>query len=219
MDYRVFHRKLTIAVLLPISLFLARQSLAQQSIQGRVLGGGAPISNSTVTLWEASEGAPRQLAQTKTNSDGRFEVRSDSTHNDAILYVIAAGGEAQAKEGSGENPAIVLLSVLGNHPPENVVVNELTTVASAFTAARFISGQTISGNPLGLRHTGGHSCQACCASGGGVTGLFFKCGRRNTHRWGGDYFIAGRKRAQKGRGMCPFRALDGFKGVQLTHLE
>ena len=32
-----------------------------------------------------------------------------------------------------------------------MAVNELTTVASAFTAARFIRGESISGNPLGLR--------------------------------------------------------------------
>ncbi len=46
---------------------------------------------------------------------------------------------------------VVLLAVLGSKPPEQVVVNELTTVASAFTAARFIRAESISGNPLGLR--------------------------------------------------------------------
>ena len=39
----------------------------------------------------------------------------------------------------------------GASPREQVVVNEFTTVASAFTAARFIRGESISGNPLGLR--------------------------------------------------------------------
>jgi hypothetical protein len=29
-----------------------------------------------VTLWEASADVPKQLAQTKTNDDGRFEVRT-----------------------------------------------------------------------------------------------------------------------------------------------
>jgi 5-hydroxyisourate hydrolase-like protein (transthyretin family) len=46
-------------------------------IEGQVQGGGEPIANSTVTLWEASAGASKQLAQTKTDSDGRFEVRSE----------------------------------------------------------------------------------------------------------------------------------------------
>ena len=36
-------------------------------------------------------------------------------------------------------------------------MNELTTVASAFTAARFINGEAISGNPLGLRIAAGNA--------------------------------------------------------------
>ena len=147
------------AVLIAIAignLMSAMSALAAVSLKGQVLAGGGPVANSTVTLWEASNGAPKQIAQTKTNGDGRFQVRSSGAH-DAILYVIAAGGEAQAKKGSGENPAIVLLSVLGNHPPQKVVVNELTTVASAFTAARFIRGQAISGNPVGLRIAAGNA--------------------------------------------------------------
>jgi hypothetical protein len=40
---------------------------------------------------------------------------------------------------------------VGSNPPGNVVINELTTVASAFAAAQFIHGEAISGNPLGLR--------------------------------------------------------------------
>jgi hypothetical protein len=125
-------------------------------IKGQVLGGGAPIAKSTVTLWEASAGAPKQLDQTKTSGDGRFQVRTKGAHGDAILYLIASGGEPQANKGGGDNPGIVLLSVLGNQPPESVVVNELTTVASAFTNARFISGDAISGNSLGLRIAAGN---------------------------------------------------------------
>ena len=44
----------------------------------------------------------------------------------------------------------------GTSPPETVTVNELTTVASAFTAAQFITGEAISGNPLGLRIAAGN---------------------------------------------------------------
>ena len=35
-------------------------------------------------------------------------------------------------------------------------MNELTTVASAFTVARFINGDSISGHPLGLRIAAGN---------------------------------------------------------------
>ena len=47
------------------NLFFATRIFAAD-IKGQVLGGGAPIAQSTVTLMQASAGAPRQLAQTKT---------------------------------------------------------------------------------------------------------------------------------------------------------
>src|SRR5271165_6563069 len=138
------------------SLLLVGQASAADSIKGQVLGGGAPIANSTLTLWEASSGAPKQLAQTKTNDEGRFEVRAKGASKDAILYLVANGGVAKASKSGGDNPAIALLSVLGSNPPASVTINELTTVASAFTNARFISGDGISGNPLGLKIAAGN---------------------------------------------------------------
>ncbi len=47
--------------------------------------------------------------------------------------------------------------MLGSKPPEKLVVNELTTAASTFTAARFIKGEEVSGNPLGLRIAAGNA--------------------------------------------------------------
>ena len=40
--------------------------------------------------------------------------------------------------------------------PKTVTVNELTTVASAFTAAQFINEEAMSGNPLGLQIAAGN---------------------------------------------------------------
>jgi hypothetical protein len=127
-------------------------------VEGQVQAGGGPLASSTVTLWAASAGEPKQLAQTKSGSDGRFELRTaDTPGNDVVLYVVAKGGIATAKTGSADNPATALLAVLGNQPPAKIVINELTTVASAFTAARFIKGEAISGNPLGLRIAAGNA--------------------------------------------------------------
>src|SRR5262249_13396251 len=39
-------------------------------IEGQVQTGGGPLANSTVTLWAASAGEPKQLVQTKSGSDG-----------------------------------------------------------------------------------------------------------------------------------------------------
>ena len=138
----------------PPSAYAAARTPGQ--LAGQVTVGGAPIVKSTVTLWEASANAPKKLAETKSNDDGKFDIRG-SAHGDSILYLVAAGGEIKANKGKGDNSALVLLVVLGNKPPEKIVVNELTTVASVFTAARFINGESISGNPLGLRIAAGNA--------------------------------------------------------------
>ena len=138
--------------------FTSVPAAAAVSIEGQVQAGGGPLAGSTVTLWAASTGEPKQLAQTKSGNDGRFELRTaDTPGKDVVLYVIAKGGIAAVKKGSGDNPAIALLTVLGNTPPAKIVINELTTVASTFTSARFIKGEGISGNPLGLRIAAGNA--------------------------------------------------------------
>ena len=125
-------------------------ALAADSIKGLVSLGAAPIARSTVTLWEASADAPKQIDQTKSGDDGRFEVNAKAARADGVLYLVSAGGVPKAGKGDSDNPAVVLLAVLGK-APDQVVVNEFTTVASAYTAARFIRDGAISGNALGLR--------------------------------------------------------------------
>ena len=55
-------------------LLWAGTASAAGKLKGQVLGGGAPIASSTVTLWAASAGEPKQLAQAKTGADGRFAL-------------------------------------------------------------------------------------------------------------------------------------------------
>jgi len=50
-----------VVAVLTLCVLLAEVGLAADSIKGRVLGGGAPIAKSTVTLWEASADAPSNL--------------------------------------------------------------------------------------------------------------------------------------------------------------
>jgi hypothetical protein len=148
-----------VATLLTVSLLgcACVPAAAAVGIQGQVQAGGGPLSNSTVTLWAASSGEPRQMAQARTSDDGRFDLRSEETPaSDVILYLIAKGGEAAVNKGSGDNPAAVLLAVLGNTPPPNVVINEMTTVASVWTANQFIDGTAIKGHALGLKIAAGN---------------------------------------------------------------
>jgi hypothetical protein len=69
-----FFPKLLTAVLF---IWAFDPAAAATRIEGQVQGGGAPIANSTVTLWGASANAPSQLVQVKTDADGRFEISID----------------------------------------------------------------------------------------------------------------------------------------------
>ena len=93
-----------IAALLTAGLFGWACSPAEAAVQikGQVQGGGGPIANSTVTLWAASVNAPAQMAQVKTDANGRFEITAErSSGDDAILYLIATGGEPAVNKAGG----------------------------------------------------------------------------------------------------------------------
>ena len=156
---RITGKAQIITVLLSVGLFgyACAPAAADVRIEGQVQAGGGPLAGSTVTLWAASLGDPKQLAQTKSGSDGRFELGATETPDkDVILYLVAKGGEATINKGSGDNPAIALLTVLGNTPPPKVVINEMTTVASVWTNAQFLDGTAIKGPALGLRIAAGN---------------------------------------------------------------
>jgi hypothetical protein len=134
-----------------------RSASASVRIEGQVQAGGGSVASSAVTLWAATESAPRRLAETKSASDGRFEVGTDETPDkDAVLYLVAKGGVATINKDKGDNPAIVLLAMLGDRPPANVTVNEFTSVASVWTATQFLNGDALSGPALGLRIAAGN---------------------------------------------------------------
>jgi hypothetical protein len=125
---------------------------AADSIQGRVIGGGAPIAKSTVTLWVAGESNPVLLVTTKTDNDGQFTLKFPSPHKtDTVFFLLAKGGEPTAGKVSADNPAIELMTVLGNKPPAKVTANEMTTVASVWHLSRFIKGHVLVGNKQAIR--------------------------------------------------------------------
>src|SRR5215469_11697558 len=151
----IISRTFAAASVLAIMTAFAQSALAQANIKGQVLGAGAPISQSTVTLYAATADESRRLAETKTDSEGRFELRSNRVPAESSLYLLAMGGEPKAR-GGGNNPEIALLAVIGSKPPAHVVVNEMTTVASVWTHAQFLVGETIKGPTLGLRIAAGN---------------------------------------------------------------
>jgi hypothetical protein len=141
-----------------IALFAAYcgSAMAAERIEGRVNGSGKPIARATVTLWAAGEDAPRKLAETQTGTDGHFEMPLQGKSENEVLYLVARGGEPTAGPGKGANNAVALLTIVGTDPLPRVVINELTTAASAWTAAQFLNGDALRGHPLGLRIAAGN---------------------------------------------------------------
>jgi streptogramin lyase len=143
--------------LMGVLALAAGPASAANSINGGVLGGGAPIAGSTVTLWAASAGAPKQLGQARTGSDGRFTLKAPgAAEKDTSLYLVAKGGRSAADKASGDNAAIALMMVVGSKPPARVTINEMTTIASVWTSAQFLRGEVLSGTKLGLRIAAGN---------------------------------------------------------------
>jgi hypothetical protein len=154
MNSRSAIRKPVLVAIVISNFFFAARTFAAD-IKGQVLGAGVPITQSTVTLLAASAGPPKQLAQTKTDSDGKFVIHGTGTP-DSSLYLVATGGVSAANQGAGNNPAIALITVVGSKPPAKVVINEMTTVASVWTNAQFLNDSTLMGPPLSLRIAAGN---------------------------------------------------------------
>jgi hypothetical protein len=142
-----------VVVLVPLPV------LADTSVRGRVEGAGKPIVDASVTLWAAGTGAPRKLGEARTNTDGGFELTASAeseSSSAAVLYLLAEGGAIAMRTGTAANPALELMTILREMPRDPVTINELTTVASVWTAAQFLDGTSLSGNPLGLRIAAGN---------------------------------------------------------------
>ncbi len=117
------------------------------TIIGTVLHGDLPIENSMVTLYQAgsNQGSVAiPLGEARTNSAGTFEFSfSMSSGSQTVLYLTAAGPLASIK----------LASVLGIQPfPSRVVINERTTIATAYAMSQFIIGDNIAGSYPGLQN-------------------------------------------------------------------
>ena len=130
---------------------------ADTRIEGQVQGAGGPIANSIVNLWGTSVDGPSQLSQVNSDTGGRFEISvAQSPNKDTSLYLVATGGEPAASKAGGDNPAIALMTVLGNTVPAKVTINEFTTVASVWAHNQFLDGMAIKGPALSLRIAAGN---------------------------------------------------------------
>jgi hypothetical protein len=117
-------------------------------LTGTVQSGGTtktlPLADVLVTLYEATEHAPLLVGTTKTDDAGKFSLDTSHTTSDSIFYATASvGGGVQ------------LVTIIGSSLPASITINELTTVAAAFSMAQFTHDGVIAGNAFGLRIAAG----------------------------------------------------------------
>lgn len=124
-------------------------------VSGAVQGSGSPIEASAVTLYAATTTTPKILDQDITDENGFFNL-STAQGQDQVLYIVAKGGIPLASKGNGPNECISLITVLGSQPPKNVVINEMTTIASVWTCCQFLNGDALSGPEPGLSIAAGN---------------------------------------------------------------
>ena len=119
---------------------------ASRAVSGSVYGGQQPVSGATIQLYAVattSKGSASPLisATVTTASNGTFTITGDySCTGNPLVYIVATGGNP----GGGTNSALSMMAALG--PCNNlssttfISINELTTVASVYALAPFMSG-------------------------------------------------------------------------------
>lgn len=131
-----------------VAFVLALAGAADGATQsGQVQGNGGPIGNATVRLFAAGDtvgSGAIELGSTMAGPNGRFAITYDPPMGENIvLYLIADGVDRNLR----------LAALLGDVDlPKKAIINELSTVATAFTMAQFIDGDQIGGNRIGVRN-------------------------------------------------------------------
>lgn len=117
-------------------------------MNGTVQSGGTdttlPLAGVSVTLYEATTDSPLAVGTATTDADGKFSLDISPTASDGIFYATASLG------GGGE-----LVTIIGPNIPASITINELTTVAAAFSMAQFTQNGVIAGDAFGLRIASG----------------------------------------------------------------
>ncbi len=120
------------------------------AIQLYAVGSGSPFAAATPLISVADQvvynsGAPAGTTGALTNSAGDFYISGDYTcpTPSPQVYLVATGGNS----GSGSNAAIALMAPMGdcatlvaNAASTIVQINEVTTIASVYALAPFMSG-------------------------------------------------------------------------------
>lgn len=119
-------------------------------LSGRVHAGGDDVARARVVLYSATDRArPKVLGVTRTDRRGNFTVRYKTPKDpDAVVYAMSRGGWVSGRP----LPLRFRLAAVfaPGDAPAAVVLNEISTVGSAYSMAQFVSRRGISGPSPGM---------------------------------------------------------------------
>ena len=155
-------RFITTGLMLSLPLILPVFSVQASQLTGKILTGHKALGAGQVTLYEAGNGGSPAivLGSAESNLNGTFRISYESPAGEnAVLYLVA-----------DMTPQVKLAAVPGvvSGTP-HVVINERSTVATAYAMAQFIDGDSISGNKPGLANATSMLGNLVDISNGGVS--------------------------------------------------
>ena len=131
------------------------------------------LAGAEITLFEATETQPGELGKAVTNKSGRFEITSPTDTSSSIFFVTANLGNG-----------VEFVTILGPDLPPSTTINELTTVAAAWSMAQFYRTGVIAGDGLALQLAADFEDGAAAngANGTGRIGRVRRIGPRRVRR-------------------------------------
>jgi streptogramin lyase len=160
---------------------------------GSVHGGQQPVGGSTIQMYEVitsgyfTAAHPILTQSVVTDANGSFNITENYTCTAANqVYMTATGGNPGLGAGTN-NTALALMATIGscsfllqNRASINLNVNEVTTVAAAWSLSRFMSSPTIAGtsssNAAGLASAFANSGNVANIASGNLPGLTLPAG-------------------------------------------
>ena len=127
-------------------------SLTGAAVSGAVQAGTQPVVGASVFLYAAGASgyasASLQIAAATTDKNGNFTVLAGYTcpSSTSQMYLVATGGKVGT---NAANPNLSMMTVLGSCNAlgsSGVVINEVTTVASAWATSPFAANDEFTGN-------------------------------------------------------------------------
>jgi sugar lactone lactonase YvrE len=142
-------RQVFLTAIVSLSAILAAGTAYSAEQSGTVRTGNLPISYSKVSLYQAGTttgGKATLLGKATANSQGAFQISYTAPAGDAVVYLVAKGGSIDKFGLKSKRGRVRFATVLGaGNAPSDIVINERTTVATAYAFAQFIDGKHISG--------------------------------------------------------------------------